>query len=221
MASARSWSSTVCWEPTSWPTGYAGRSDVLITSISPFPKRSLDHALGTHLKSTSGPGRIRTCDTRPRKPLLYPLSYRPAQEWGPPRDVTVTSTALQRTVGAIEIVHPAYKLRRTLYVCGDLGHPRQPRGTRSRPWRRARGSGDYLLPWRCNRLRGEPGRVLRRGALLEDADDLGQPRPRRNRPGDGPELVQPDGRRGRAVDAGSLERGERQILAHEAAHDAD
>src|SRR5688500_3492678 len=121
---------------------------------------------------------------------------------------------------AIEIVHPAYKLRRTLYVRGYLGHPRQPRGTRSRPWRRARGSGDYLLPWRCNRLRGEPGRVLRRGALPGDADDLGQPRPRRNRPGDGPELVQSDGRGGRAVDTGSLERGERQILAHEAAHDA-
>jgi hypothetical protein len=47
MGSARSWNSTVCWEPTSWPTGYAGRSDALITSISPFPKRSLDHALST------------------------------------------------------------------------------------------------------------------------------------------------------------------------------
>ena len=37
--------------------------------------------LGVSLRvnKESGPGRIRTCDTRPRKPLLYPLSYRPAQ----------------------------------------------------------------------------------------------------------------------------------------------
>src|ERR671921_2311235 len=84
----------------------------------------------------SGPGRIRTCDTRPRKPLLYPLSYRPAHKREPPRDVTVTPAALQWTVGAIEIAHPTYKLRRTRYVRGDLGHPWQPRGTRSRPWRR-------------------------------------------------------------------------------------
>src|SRR5215218_8324226 len=87
----------------------------------------------TRLRTYSGPGRIRTCDTRPRKPLLYPLSYRPAHEWEPPRDVTVTPAALQWTVGAIEIAHPTYKLRRTLYVRGDFGHPRQPRGTRSRP----------------------------------------------------------------------------------------
>src|ERR687895_2733498 len=187
---------------------------------SPSAWKESRHVRTRRLRKNSGPGRIRTCDTRPRKPLLYPLSYRPAQERGPPRDVTVTPAALQRTGGAIEIAYPTYKLRRTRYVCGDLGHPRQPRGTGSRPWRRARGSGDYLLPWRCNRVRGEPGRVLRRGALLEDADDLGHPRPRRNRPGDGPELVQPDGRGGRAVDTGSLERGERQILAHEAAHDA-
>src|SRR5215210_2935268 len=126
--------------------------------------------------SGSGPGRIRTCDTRPRKPLLYPLSYRPAQEWGPPRDVTVTPAALQRTGGAIEITPPTYKLRRTRYVRGDLGHPRQPRGPRSRLTRRARGRRNHLLPRRCHRLRGESGRVLRRGALLRDADDLGQPR---------------------------------------------
>src|SRR5215217_314451 len=97
--------------------------------------------------SGSGPGRIRTCDTRPRKPLLYPLSYRPAQSREPPgrcyRNVCGASTA----GGAIEIAHPTVKLRRTLYVRGDLGHPRQPRGTRSCPWRRARGSRDYLLPW--------------------------------------------------------------------------
>ena len=37
------------------------------------------------LKPRSGPGRIRTCDTRPRKPLLYPLSYRPVQMETAPR----------------------------------------------------------------------------------------------------------------------------------------
>src|SRR5215218_1734137 len=83
--------------------------------------------------SGSGPGRIRTCDTRPRKPLLYPLSYRPAQMWEPPRDVTLTPAVLQWTVGAIEIAHPTYKLRRTRYVRGDLGHPWKLRGPRSRP----------------------------------------------------------------------------------------
>src|SRR5215210_8043620 len=46
MASARSWSSTDCWARMNSPTGCAGRLVVLITSISPFHRRSLDHALG-------------------------------------------------------------------------------------------------------------------------------------------------------------------------------
>src|SRR5829696_1690800 len=46
MGNEGSSNSTACWDPTSSPTGSAGRSVVLITSISPFPRRSLDHALG-------------------------------------------------------------------------------------------------------------------------------------------------------------------------------
>jgi hypothetical protein len=46
MASARSWSSMDCWARMNWPTGCAGRSVVLTTSISPSHRRSLDHALG-------------------------------------------------------------------------------------------------------------------------------------------------------------------------------
>ncbi len=45
-ASARSSSRTGCLEPTSLPRGFAGYLVVRITSISPFHKRSLDHALG-------------------------------------------------------------------------------------------------------------------------------------------------------------------------------
>src|SRR5215213_7652031 len=46
MASARSWSSMDCWARMNWPTGCAGRSVVLTTSISPSHRMSLDHALG-------------------------------------------------------------------------------------------------------------------------------------------------------------------------------
>ena len=41
-------------EHTSWPTGFAGFSVVRITSISPFPRRSPDHAL-VHLGKSSTP----------------------------------------------------------------------------------------------------------------------------------------------------------------------
>ncbi len=43
----------------------------------------------------SGPGRIRTSDTRHRKPLLYPLSYRPA-EMEPPINTIARPVPLQR-----------------------------------------------------------------------------------------------------------------------------
>ena len=46
MGNEGSSNSTAYWDPTSSPTGSAGRSVVLITSISPFHRRSLDHALG-------------------------------------------------------------------------------------------------------------------------------------------------------------------------------
>src|SRR5215211_1985546 len=46
MASARWWSSTDCWARMNSQRGCAGRLVVLITSISPFHRRSLDHALG-------------------------------------------------------------------------------------------------------------------------------------------------------------------------------
>src|SRR5687768_11694565 len=49
MASARSWSSMDCWARMNWPTGCAGRSVVLTTSISPSHRRSLDHALAVVL----------------------------------------------------------------------------------------------------------------------------------------------------------------------------
>jgi hypothetical protein len=34
-----------CWARTNWPTGCAERLVVPITTISPFHRRSLDHAL--------------------------------------------------------------------------------------------------------------------------------------------------------------------------------
>src|SRR5215213_2956478 len=45
MASARWSSPTVCWVLTNSPTESVGSSVVRITSISPFPRRSPDHAL--------------------------------------------------------------------------------------------------------------------------------------------------------------------------------
>src|SRR5687768_14919867 len=44
MASGGSWSSTGCSVRMSSPRGYAGLSGVRITGISPFHRRSLDHA---------------------------------------------------------------------------------------------------------------------------------------------------------------------------------
>src|SRR5687767_4056653 len=46
MASGGSWSSMGCSVRMSSPRGYAGLSGVRITGISPFHRRSLDHALG-------------------------------------------------------------------------------------------------------------------------------------------------------------------------------
>ena len=47
----------VSWKPVSHEVGPAGGADAVRTVM------------------TGGPGRIRTCGTRFRKPLLYPLSY--------------------------------------------------------------------------------------------------------------------------------------------------
>jgi hypothetical protein len=84
-------------QPT-WTKGYQRGDLGAMQRLMPFPN-----------EKRSGPGRIRTCDTRPRKPLLYPLSYRPVKG-EPPRDVTVRHRPLQ-TVFAI--ICPPYKLRRT------------------------------------------------------------------------------------------------------------
>src|SRR5918994_4482240 len=56
MASARSQSRTGSSEPTSLPRGYAGRSVVLITSISPSHRRSPDHALASFWCEIGGEG---------------------------------------------------------------------------------------------------------------------------------------------------------------------
>src|SRR5215207_4536517 len=49
MASARSWNLTIFWELMSLRIGSVGSLVVRITSICPFPRRSLDHALGLDL----------------------------------------------------------------------------------------------------------------------------------------------------------------------------